>query len=73
MLNAAWALFLAGATADILFTLGAVSKTYQFHRAGVKFSAATTDSVDTELSQSFPFQAIYNATDLSSLTVTRTP
>jgi len=67
------ALFLAGTTVDISYVLGSVTKTYQFDMSSVKFTAATTDSPDTELSITLPYQATYNAGDLSSLMITRTP
>ena len=71
--NALKAKFLAGTTSDIMFILGGASKKYQFDMSGVKYTSASTDSAETELSQTLAFTAIYDATDLSSLIITRTP
>lgn len=65
--------FLAGASTDLSFTLGATSKTYQFDMSTVKYTGATTDTGESELTQSFPFTATYNAGDATSLMITRTP
>ncbi|MDA8114988.1 MAG: phage tail tube protein [Acidithiobacillus sp.] len=71
--NAVKAKFLSGTTSDLSFQLGATSKMYQFDMSKVCYTSATTDSVETELTQTLAFQAIYNATDATSLMITRTP
>lgn len=65
--------FLAGTASDISFLLGGASKAYRFDMSAVKYTAATTDSAETELTMTLPFQAVYDATDASSLMITRIP
>ena len=74
--NALKAKFLAGTATDLSFTLGsgvALGKSYKFDMSSVKFTAATTDTGEGELTQSFPFTAIYNTGDSSSIMITRIP
>lgn len=71
--NALKAKFLAGTTSAIILTLGATSKMYALKMSGVKYTSASTDSGENELTQSMAFTAIYDATDASSLVITRTP
>lgn len=65
--------FLNGATTDLSFTLGVTSKKYRFDMSKVLYTGATTDSIEGELSQTFPFTAIYDTGDASSIMITRTP
>ena len=71
--NALKAKFLAGTTSAIILTLGATSKMYAMKMSGVKYTSASTDSGENELTQSLAFTAIYDATDATSLMITRTP
>jgi hypothetical protein len=71
--NAMKAKFLAGSSTDISFTLGVTNKTYKFDMSSAKFTSASTDNGDSELTQSFGYTAIYDAGDASSLMCTRTP
>ncbi len=65
--------FLNGTSTDLSFTLGVTSKTYQVDMSSVYYTGATNDSIEGELTQTFPFQAIYNTGDASSIMVTRVP
>lgn len=74
--NALKAKFLAGTATELSFTLGsgvALGKSYKFDMSAVKFTTATTDSGENELTQTLAFTAIYDATDASSLVITRIP
>lgn len=65
--------FLSGTASTLQFTLGATSKMYQFHMASIKYTSAAADSGENELTQSMAFQALYDATDTTTLKITRTP
>lgn len=72
--NTLKAKFLAGTTTDLSFTLGsgiALGNSYKFDMGSVKFTSASTDSGENELTQTLAFTAIYDATDASSLVITR--
>ena len=74
--NALKAKFLTGASTDLSFTLGsglALGKSYKFDMGAVKLTSATTDTGEGELTQSMAFTAIYDATDATSLMITRIP
>lgn len=66
--------FLSGTAVDLSFTLGNGSaKSYKFDMSSCKFTSASTDTGENELTQSLAFQAIYNAGDASTLMITRYP
>lgn len=65
--------FLSATGTTLAFTLGVTSKMYAFNFANVKYTSATNDSVESELSQTLNFTAIYDGTDTTSMKITRTP
>lgn len=68
--------FLSGTGTDLSFTLGsgiALGKSYKFDMSAVRFTSATTDTGENELTQTLAFTAIYDATDGTSLMITRIP
>lgn len=65
--------FLNGTLIDISFTLGATSKMYKFDMSSCYLTSASTDSGEGELTQTLNITAIYNATDATTLMITRTP
>ena len=72
--NALKAKFLNGTTSDISFTLGNGSaKSYKFDMSGIKYTSSTADTGENELTQTMSFSAIYDATDATSLMITRYP
>ena len=68
--------FLAGTAADISYTLGSGlggGKSYKRDFSTCYFTGCTTDTGESELNQSLPFTAIYNAGDASTMMITRIP
>jgi hypothetical protein len=68
--------FLAGTSADIAYTLGSGlggGKSYKRDFSTCYFTGCTTSTDEKELTQSLPFTAIYNATDATTMMITRIP
>lgn len=66
--------YLSGTAVDLSFTLGnGASKSYKFDMSNCKFTSASTDTGENELTQTLNYQAIYDATDASTLMITRYP
>lgn len=66
--------FLAGTASALTFTLGSGSaKSYTFDMSNIKYTSAMADTGENELTQTLNFQAIYDATDASSMVITRIP
>lgn len=66
--------FLTGTSADISFTLGSGAgggKSLKFDASKCYFTGVTNDTGENELTQSIAFTGIYDATDATSLIITR--
>lgn len=74
--NAIKAKFLNGTATALEFTLGdglGGGKSYKFELGTCKFTSASVDAPETEVSQTLAFTAIYDTSDASSLVITRVP
>jgi hypothetical protein len=72
--NALKAKFLNGTAFDVSFTLGnGSSKSYKFDMSSTYATSGTADGGENELTQTIGIQGIYNATDGSTLVITRYP
>lgn len=66
--------FLKGEATSLSFTLGdGTNKSYRFDMGTVKFTSASTDSGENELTQTLNFTATYDTSDASTLVITRIP
>jgi hypothetical protein len=74
--NALKAKFLTGTALSLLFTIGTGvngEKSYSFFIPTAKFTTATKSTDEMELTQTFGFNALYDSTEGSTLTITRIP
>jgi hypothetical protein len=66
--------FLSGTAVALEFTLGdGTAKSYKFEMGTAKYTSATTDAGENELTQTLNFTAIYDTSDASTLVITRIP
>jgi len=66
--------FLTGTPVALEFTLGdGTTKSYKFEMGTAKYTSATTDAGENELTQTLNFTAIYDVSDASTLVITRIP
>lgn len=66
--------FLNGTATSLTFTLGdGAAKSYTFDMGTVKYTSTSTDTGENELTQTLNFTATYDATDESTLVITRIP
>ncbi len=69
-------MFLAGTATDLSFDIGGVaSKKYNFNMPKIKFESAevVAGGNDQDVMAKMTFRALYDATEDSTLTITRTP